>query len=130
MMTDDEKSLILVVKSPAGILFKRSGLQSIKLDLSDGKLGVRVGHAPMISEMGEGEALINAGDDVEKVPLHSGIVVVKNDVVTIYTDSIDSTNSSRVRENNEDDTGFDDLYEAIIATLMPETARADSVNDT
>ena len=129
MMVNDEKSLILVVKSPAGILFKRSGLHSIKLDLSDGKLGVRVGHAPMISEIGEGVALIDAGDEVEKVPLHSGIVFVKNDVVTIYTDSIDPTKSSGTNENSQDDTEFDDLYEAIIATLMPDPPRAENVND-
>lgn len=60
--------------------------------------------------------------------MHSGIVVVKSDVVTIYTDSIDPTNSSGANQNSEGDTEFDDLYEAIIATLMPDPPTDDNVN--
>lgn len=115
MGADEVKTLALIVKSPAGILFERPGLQSVQLDLSDGKIGIRVGHAPVLAEISDGEAALNDGKSIESLSLHGGIVSIQDDVITIYTHSLDFADASF--ENNENH--FDEVYESIISTLIP-----------
>lgn len=128
MAVDDEKTLNLIVKSPAGLLFEQIGLKSVQLELSDGKIGIRSGHAPMISEIGDGEAVLDDGEKIEKVPLHAGIAVVEGDVITIYTDTIDAefSNPDVSFVDRENDT--EELYEAIIATLLPGAMQAENID--
>jgi len=125
---DEGKALTLIVKSPAGLLCEKSGLRSVQLELSDGKIGIRAGHAPMIAEVGDGEAVLDDGNSIDKVSLHAGVAVVQDDVVTIYTHSIGpnlSTMDKRIEDNEEE---FETLYEAIIAKLLPGSVKAERQN--
>jgi len=120
------KGITFVIKSPAGVLYERTGLQSVQLDLRDGKIGIRAGHAPMIAEVGDGEAVLDEGEKNWKMAHHSGILVVRDDAITVYTDALDArdANRSSVSEQSEDE--FDKVYYAIIASLLPGSMKAES----
>ena len=119
------KSLALIVKSPAGVLYERSGLRSLQLELRDGKLGIRAGHAPLIAEVSNGDAVMDDGISVERIFIQTGVAVVQDDKVMIYTHSIDpnvvAINSATTKTDDE----FDDLFKSIVSTLMPGSTTAE-----
>jgi F0F1-type ATP synthase epsilon subunit len=123
------KTVTLVVKSPAGVLFEQRGLRSVQLDLRDGKIGIRVGHAAMIAEVSDGEAVMNDGENIRKMAHHSGIVVVQGDVVTIYTDALDAGDVKTDAEVDRSEEKFNFVYEAIMASLLPDSVQAESQHD-
>jgi F0F1-type ATP synthase epsilon subunit len=128
MDVDEVRTLKLIVKSPAGLLFEANGLKSVQLALIDGGIGIRAGHAPMIAEVSDGEVVLDDGESIVEIPVHAGITVVQDDLVTIYTHSIDP-NLSTIEIGNEDsEEEFEALYDAIIATLMPGSDKAEGQN--
>jgi F0F1-type ATP synthase epsilon subunit len=127
MDAEEGKAFAFVIKSPAGVLFKHDGLRSVRLDLRDGKIGIRAGHAAMIAEVISGEAELDDGENVRKITHHSGIVVVRDDAVMIYTDSLDARAANTDTGVDHSEAQFDDeVYEAIMASLLPDSTQAES----
>lgn len=129
MDANELKSFTLTVKSPEGVLYARSGLRSLQLELRDGKLGIHAGHAPMIAEVSEGNAVLDDGKFIDRVPLHAGVVVVQSDVVTIYTHSIDPDLSAKNSPTKNTEEEFELIYESIVSTLMPGSTTAEDHTD-
>ena len=126
MDAEEGKALAFVIKSPAGVLFERRGLRSVQLDLRDGKIGIRAGHAAMIAEVSDGEAVLDEGENNWKTAHHSGIVVVRDDAVTIYTDALDAREANTGTRIDHSEEEFDNVYTAIIASLLPGSTQAES----
>ncbi|MCD4673938.1 MAG: hypothetical protein K8R77_14850 [Anaerolineaceae bacterium] len=132
MDAQDVKTLTLLIKSPAGILHEQAGLRSLQVELSDGKIGIHAGHAPLIAEVADGVVALDDGQSIKDLPIHAGIVVVQDDLVKIYTHShgtqheFDVSASNSVHEDREE--SFDQLYDAIISTLT-QGAEKDNITD-
>ena len=126
MDAEEGKRLTFVIKSPAGVLYECTGLWSLQLDLRDGKLGIRSGHAAMIAEVSDGKAVLDDGGNIRKINHHSGIVVVRDDAVIIYTDALDEGKVHPYTEIDHSKEEFDAVYEAIMASLLPGSVTAES----
>ena len=129
MSADHIKALTFIVKSPAGMLFERSGLRSVQLELRDGKIGIRTGHAPMVAEVSDGDAILDGGESVDRIALHAGIALVQDDVITIYTHALDGSTDLNAGNTVDDaEENFEDIYEAIVATLLSGTVKDENQN--
>ncbi len=126
MDSEEGKGITFVIKSPAGVLYERMGLRSVQLDLRDGKIGIRAGHAAMIAEVGDGEAVLDEGEKNWKMAHHSGIVVVRNDAVTVYTDALDPHEANPRSGSDQSEDEFDNVYHVIITSLLPGSAESES----
>ena len=126
MDAEEGKGLTFVIKSPAGVLYERTGLRSVQLDLRDGKIGIRAGHAAMIAEVGDGKAVLDEGEKNWKMAHHSGIVVVRDDAVTVYTDALDERESIPGSGSDQSEEEFDNVYHEIIASLLLGSVQAES----
>jgi F0F1-type ATP synthase epsilon subunit len=117
MPEKEENTLLLIVRSPAGLLLEKGGLKSIQLDLIDGKIGIHPGHAPLIAETAQG--LIAFEDDQGKttLPLQAGILTIRANKITIYTHTLQPGQETGEIAPTANDEEFDRLLETIMNTL-------------
>lgn len=114
MVAGAEKSMKLRIKSPGGILLEKEGVKSIQVDLIDGKIGIHPGHAYLIAEVVCGIAEIKSTNEIDRVPVNQGILVVKDDLVNLYTVGSELD----VRESLESDLDGQDEHERLIASIF------------
>ena len=113
------KTLRLLVRSPEEIIFKKSGLQSVKVTLPDGLVGIHPGHAPLIAEVAAGRVKYTDGQAGEESEIQEGVMVVRNDMIQIFTHTqLDDPNRQRhLPKAFEDEDEIDRLVDEIMKTL-------------
>jgi len=57
----------------------------IIMHCTTGYMGILPGHAPLSAVLGYGSLHVYNGDEVHQIPIHGGLALVKNDVMTIIT---------------------------------------------
>lgn len=117
MTSEEIHTLRLVVKSPAGLLFEKSGLLSVQIDLLDGKIGIRPGHAPLIAEVAAGEIAMEDGQNTTLTSVQPGIMVVQEDLINIYSPALNDSKEDVLEAGPSSEEEFDQLLDAVMSTL-------------
>lgn len=134
-MTVGSTSLLkFLIKSPAGILFERDNIRAIRIDLVDGKIGIRPGHAPLVAEAADGEAEIESEFASLRIPIKAGILVVRDNQISLLTHALDDQKDGKNKGSYpvlqmEDDEEFDKLLESILSTLRMSSDIRESKNE-
>ena len=83
----DTISFHLVVISGVGKLYSGS-VKSVRVTGSEGELGIRYGHTPLLSTIKTGMvSLIDSNDKEDQIYLAGGVLEVQPDTVTILADT-------------------------------------------
>lgn len=83
---EEEKTLTLEMLSLGSGGLKLENISSLQLLLADGSwLGIRPGHAPLISATGDGELKYRQDGDEQTIQVKGGILILKEDLVSILT---------------------------------------------
>jgi ATP synthase F1 epsilon subunit len=81
-----EDELTLRILSPDGQVLEASHLQEVIVSLADGgPIGIRPKHAPLIAETVAGNVTIVKPGEMVEVALFSGLLTVRDNIVTILT---------------------------------------------
>ncbi len=85
-LDEDKKTLTVEVLSLGSGGMRLENISSLQLVLADGSwLGIRPGHAPLVTATGDGELKYRQEDDEQLVEVKGGILILKNDLVSILT---------------------------------------------
>ncbi|MDD2522908.1 MAG: hypothetical protein PHW11_08855 [Anaerolineaceae bacterium] len=84
---EDKKKLKVEVLSLGSGGMTLEGISAMQVFLADGSwLGIRPGHAPLVTATGDGELKYRQDDDIEQtVQVKGGILTLKDDLVSILT---------------------------------------------
>jgi F0F1-type ATP synthase epsilon subunit len=90
-----EDELTLRILSPDGQVLEASQLQEVVVPLADGgPIGIRPKHAPLIAETVAGKVKILKPGESTEVELFSGLLTVRDNIVTILTTGeVEETNT-------------------------------------
>jgi F0F1-type ATP synthase epsilon subunit len=81
-----EDELTLRILSPDGQVLESSRLQEVIVPLADGgPIGIRPKHAPLIAETVAGKVKILKPGEIVEVELFSGLLTVRDNIITILT---------------------------------------------
>ena len=76
----------LIIQTAEEVLFDEENIGDIRLPMGGGgSIGVHPGHHPLIGEIGRGRVLYGQDELIEETAVEAGIVLVENDVITIFT---------------------------------------------
>ena len=110
--------LQLRVVTPEGIILDAAELTTINVPLVDGgAIGVRPGHAPLIAETVKGVVRYRKINSEEEINLHSGVLEINNNVVTILTAGEIAVTVSEFAKPSDNE--YDRLMQTLINTLNP-----------
>lgn len=83
---EDKKTLTVEILSLGSGGMRLENISSLQLVLADGSwLGVRPGHAPLITATGDGELKYQQDSKYRSVQVKGGILNLKDDLVSILT---------------------------------------------
>ena len=85
-LDEDKKTLTVEVLSLGSGGMRLENISSLQLLLADGSwLGLRPGHAPLVTATGDGKIKYRQAGDEQTVQVKGGILTLKNDLVSILT---------------------------------------------
>ncbi|AYW46934.1 F0F1 ATP synthase subunit epsilon [Tetragenococcus osmophilus] len=105
-----EQYLTVNVVTPNGLVFDHHAEKVVAIT-TNGELGILVNHAPIVAPLGIHEVRVqrtDAKDHVNWVAVNSGVIEVRDNVVTIIADSaerardIDVSRAERARQRAEE----------------------------
>lgn len=112
-MMRSDNLLVLKVITPEGLIIQKTHLNAINIPLAGvSSIGVRPGHAPLIAETAQGTVRYRDADSEEKINLYSGVLEIKNNVVTILSAGEIEISSSKAVESPEN------KYKRLMQTLV------------
>ncbi len=83
---EDKKTITVEVLSLGSGGLRLDNISSLQLLMADGSwLGIRPGHAPLVTATGDGELKYRQDGDEQTIQVKSGILTLKNDLVSILT---------------------------------------------
>lgn len=83
---EEKKKLKIEILSLGSGGMTLEDISSLQVLLADGSwLGIRPGHAPLVTATGDGELKYRQDDDEKKVQVKGGILTLKDDLVSILT---------------------------------------------
>jgi F-type H+-transporting ATPase subunit epsilon len=85
-------------------VFEELEADSISLPGIEGEMGIRPGHAPVLTTLNFGELVVRKGNAEERFALYGGVVDVRPDKVVILADLADSSfiiDAEKAREARE-----------------------------
>ena len=85
-LDEDGKTLTVEVLSLGSGGMRLENISSLQLFLADGSwLGLRPGHAPLVTATGDGELKYRQDGDEQTVQVKGGILTLRDDLVSILT---------------------------------------------
>jgi F-type H+-transporting ATPase subunit epsilon len=72
-------------------VFEDKEVDSISLPGIEGEMGIRPGHAPVLTTLGFGEMVVRKGNAEERYAIYGGVVDVRPDKVVVLADLADSS---------------------------------------
>lgn len=85
-LDEDGKTLTVEVLSLGSGGLRLENISSLQLLLADGSwLGLRPGHAPLVTATGDGELKYRQDGDEQTVQVKGGILTLRDDLVSILT---------------------------------------------
>ena len=85
--SSDERKLRVSVISPSSVGYTGQG-DSVIVPAYDGKLGILVGHAPMMVLLGTGDVVVKDGSEVHRVRVSGGFLQVVDDEVSVLAETV------------------------------------------
>lgn len=86
LLDEKKNSLTVEVLSLGSGGLKLENISSLQVWLADGSwLGIRPGHAPLITATGDGELKYRQDEEEKTVQVREGILTLKDDLVSILT---------------------------------------------
>jgi len=111
--------LTLRILSPEGMIIEIANLSAVNISLvNDHSIGIRPGHAPLIAETKRGAVTYRKSGVEEKIHIHTGVMEIRNNVVTILTAGEVSQTQSDVRIAK--DIEFNRLMQTLVKQIMPD----------
>ena len=87
-MADSDRKLQVSVISPAAVGFSGEG-ESVSIPAYDGRLGILVGHAPMMVLLGSGDVVVKDGDSEHRIHVSGGFMQVIDDEVSVLAERVE-----------------------------------------
>ncbi|MFQ5529442.1 MAG: F0F1 ATP synthase subunit epsilon [Gemmatimonadota bacterium] len=87
-MSASDRKLGVSVISPAAVGFTGEG-DSVMIPAYDGKLGILVGHAPMMVLLGTGDVVVRNGASEHRIPISGGFMQVIDDEVSVLAEIVE-----------------------------------------
>lgn len=81
------RKLTVSVISPAAVGYTGEG-DSVIVPAYDGKMGILVGHAPMMVLLGEGDVVVKDGGEEHRVHVAGGFLQVIDDEVSVLAERV------------------------------------------
>ena len=72
-------------------VFDDKEVDSISIPGIEGEMGIRPGHAPVLTTLGFGELVIRKGNAEERYAIYGGVVDIRPDKVVVLADLADSS---------------------------------------
>src|SRR5215204_2771455 len=72
-------------------VFENAEADSITLPGIEGEMGIRPGHAPVLTTLGFGEMIVRKGKAEERFAIYGGVVDVRPDKVVVLADLAESS---------------------------------------
>lgn len=72
-------------------VFEDTEVDSLSIPGIEGEMGIRPGHAPVLTTLGFGELVIRKGNAEERFAIYGGVVDVRPDKVVVLADLADSS---------------------------------------
>ena len=72
-------------------VFENTEADSVSLPGIEGEMGIRPGHAPVLTTLGFGEMIVRKGNAEERFAIYGGVVDVRPDKVVVLADLADSS---------------------------------------
>ena len=86
MAEANDAPLTLRILTPAGIIAEEHG-DSVKLQLSDGSLGIRKGHRAALAALSDGDVVLKqSGSPIGRWHTPGGFASIENNIITVITD--------------------------------------------
>jgi len=121
-MMHSDNLLVLKVITPEGIILQKAHLNAINIPLAGvSSIGVRPGHAPLIAETARGTVRYRDAESKETINLHSGVLEIKNNLVTILTTGEIEKTSLEASESTENK--YDRLMQTLVKQIDPEAEK-------
>ncbi len=119
-----ESLLVLKVITPDGLVLQKTHLNAINIPLAEvSSIGVRPGHAPLIAETARGTVHYRDEASEDKITLHSGVLEIRNNIVTILTAGEVEKTSSEELESAEHK--YERLMQTLVMSIDQETTKKD-----
>ena len=112
----NSESLTLRIITPQGSLIEEKELSAVNVPLVDHfPIGIRPGHAPLIAETAKGFIRYRTPSRENKIQIYSGILKIRNNIVTILT-------SGEVTDNGQRSTPPEEIeYDRLMVTLIDQS---------
>jgi F-type H+-transporting ATPase subunit epsilon len=72
-------------------VFEDTAVDSLSIPGIEGEMGIRPGHAPVLTTLGFGELVIRKGNAEERYAIYGGVVDIRPDKVVVLADLADSS---------------------------------------
>jgi F-type H+-transporting ATPase subunit epsilon len=95
------KDLRIVLVTPETTLLDEK-VEALRFPLYDGQIGVLPGRAPLVGRLGSGELRITTSKGLASYFIDGGFVQVKENVVSLLTDSAQLTSTLDARKAEDD----------------------------
>jgi len=116
----NKSQLTLRIITPEGNIVEESDLLSININLAeDNPIGIRPGHAPLIAATKKGAVTIHRTQDEAVFNLHSGVMEIRDNSVTILTAGL--IHQTPTETESPTDVEFTRLMKALVNQLKPES---------
>jgi len=83
----ESRKLTVSVISPESVGYTGEG-DSVIIPAYDGKLGILVGHAPMMVLLGEGDVVVRDGGEEHRIRVSGGFMQVIDDEVSVLAEQV------------------------------------------
>jgi F0F1-type ATP synthase epsilon subunit len=105
--------LSLKVITPEGAIVEMEGLTAINVQLvDDNPIGIRPGHAPLLSSMKQGVIKIKSTTGPESIGLRAGVLKIRNNQVTILTSG--ALGDANLEPSQPDQNEFERLMNTLV----------------
>ncbi|MBN2048061.1 MAG: hypothetical protein JW750_09480 [Anaerolineaceae bacterium] len=114
----DEPLLRLMVWTPGETILDVSEVEWIRLQLTDGEMGIRPGHTTLLAATVTAPVVYGVNSDEQEIELYGGILKIEKNQVLIFTSGMTSDISGLLHgEIIEEDAKFDRLARELLTRL-------------
>jgi F0F1-type ATP synthase epsilon subunit len=105
--------LSLKVITPEGAILEMDGLTAINVQLADeNPIGIRPGHAPLLSSTKQGVIKIKSAKGVDSISLRAGVLKIRKNQVTILTSGV--VTDANLEPSQPDQNEFERLMNTLV----------------
>lgn len=122
------RSMHLRVWTPGEVLLEAECVYWVKLDIVDGSIGIRPGHAPLLAETVTGAIRFGDEDGEHSMILEAGLLHIDQNGVTISTAGLANTEPTDERIN-EAEASYSLMAQTLFTKLNSQSGQSVEIDD-